>query len=99
MFPVAGISYEVIKWAGKNSNKLFCQLLSKPGMMLQKLTTKEPDDEQLEVALASIKAVLQLEKKYNLKEADKKLLTLEEVDIGGITDIEDTNATLKEFLE
>lgn len=99
MFPVAGISYEVIKWAGKNSNKLFCQLLSKPGMMLQKLTTKEPDDEQLEVALASIKAVLQLEKKYNLKEADKKLLTLEEVDISGLTDIEDTNATLREFLE
>lgn len=99
MLPVAGISYEVIKWAGKNSNKLFCQMLSKPGMMLQKLTTKEPDDQQLEVALASIKAVLELEKKYNLKEADKKLLTLEEVDIAGLTDIENTNATLKEFLE
>ena len=50
-------------------------------MMLQKLTTKEPDDKQLEVALASIKAVLSLEEKYNLKDAKEKMLTLEEVDI------------------
>jgi uncharacterized protein YqhQ len=99
MLPVAGISYEVIKWAGKNSDKLFCKALSFPGMMLQKLTTREPDDEQLEVALASIKAVLQLEKKFDLKDASTKVLTLEEVDITSVADIEDTNATLREFLE
>lgn len=99
MIPVAGISYEIIKFAGKHLDNVFCKALSLPGMMLQKLTTKEPDDEQLEVALASIKAVLFLEEKYNLKEAKEKILTLEEVDIKGLSEIEDTNKGLKDFLE
>lgn len=54
---VAGLSYEVIRWAGKSKSKLVC-ILSKPGMLLQKITTREPDDSQLEVAIASMKAVL-----------------------------------------
>ena len=54
---VAGISYEIIRWAGRSQNKVVC-LLSKPGMWLQKITTREPDDAQLEVAIASMKAVL-----------------------------------------
>lgn len=99
MIPVAGISYEIIKFAGKHLDNMFCRALSAPGMMLQKLTTKEPDDEQLEVALASIKAVLFLEEKYNLKEAKEKILTLEEVDINGLSEIEDTNKGLRDFLE
>ena len=54
---VAGISYEMIKIAGKSKNK--CVLvLTKPGLWLQKVTTREPDDSQLEVAIASLKAVL-----------------------------------------
>jgi uncharacterized protein YqhQ len=68
-------------------------------MLLQKLTTKEPDDQQLEVALSSIKAVLYLEDKFNLKSATTKVLQLEEVDIRNIQEIESTNSTLKEFLE
>jgi uncharacterized protein YqhQ len=99
MLPVAGVSYEIIKFAGKHSNNLACKALSVPGMMLQKLTTKEPDDEQLEVALASIKAVLFLEEKYNLKDANKRILTLEEVDIEALKDIESTNTTLTDFME
>jgi uncharacterized protein YqhQ len=99
MIPVAGISYEIIKFAGKHLDNIFCKALSVPGMMLQKLTTKEPDEEQLEVALSSIKAVLQLEEKYNLKEAKEKILTLEEVDIKELSDIENTNQGLKDFLE
>ena len=99
MIPVAGISYEIIKLAGKYPKNPVCMTLSIPGMMLQKLTTKEPDDEQLEVALSSIKAVLFLEEKYNLKEVDKKILTLEEVDIDGINFMEGTNSTLNDFLE
>lgn len=99
MIPVAGISYEIIKFAGKHLDNIFCKSLSFPGMMLQKLTTKEPDDQQLEVALASIKAVLSLEEKYNLKEAKEKILTLEEVDIKGLSDIENTNKSLRDFLE
>ena len=99
MLSVAGVSYEIIKFAGKHSNNLACKALSVPGMMLQKLTTKEPDDQQLEVALASIKAVLSLEEKYNLKDANKRILTLEEVDIEALKDIESTNTTLTDFME
>lgn len=54
---VAGISYEIIRWAGRSQNKIVC-LLSKPGLALQRITTREPDDSQLEVAIASMKAVL-----------------------------------------
>lgn len=99
MLPVAGISYELIKTAGKCSDKWWARAMSAPGMLLQKLTTKEPDDQQLEVALSSIKAVLFLEEKYNLKEATSKVIQLEEIDISNIAEIESSNATLKEFLE
>jgi uncharacterized protein YqhQ len=99
MLPVAGISYELIKTAGKCSDKWWARAMSAPGMLLQKLTTKEPDDQQLEVALSSIKAVLYLEEKYNLKEASAKIVQLEEIDIRHIAEIESTNSTLKEFLE
>lgn len=54
---ISGISYEIIKWAGRSDSKIV-QFLSKPGMMLQKLTTREPDDSQIEVAIASIQAVI-----------------------------------------
>ena len=53
---IAGIAYEIIRLAGK-SNNLFVRILSAPGMMLQKLTTREPDDDMIEVAIASIEAV------------------------------------------
>jgi len=54
---VAGISYEIIKWAGKSESKLSC-IVSTPGMWLQKLTTREPDDKQIEVAVEALKNVL-----------------------------------------
>lgn len=50
---VAGLSYEVIKWAGRSKNKCV-GILSKPGLWLQRLTTCEPDDSQIEVAIASM---------------------------------------------
>lgn len=50
---VAGLSYEVIKLAGRSSSKCVAWL-SKPGLWLQKLTTREPDDTQIEVAIASM---------------------------------------------
>lgn len=53
---IAGISYELIKWAGNSENPVVC-ILSKPGLMLQRLTTKEPDDEMIEVGIASVEAV------------------------------------------
>jgi uncharacterized protein YqhQ len=54
---VAGVSYEILKFAGKSNNKLV-KLLTKPGLWLQKLTTREPDDSQIEVALVALKEVL-----------------------------------------
>ncbi|MGI6587170.1 MAG: DUF1385 domain-containing protein [Gracilibacteraceae bacterium] len=54
---VAGISYEIIKWAGRSQNKLSCAV-SAPGMWLQKLTTREPDDKQIEVAVEALKNVI-----------------------------------------
>ena len=53
---VAGRSYELLKWAGR-SDSILVKILSLPGLALQKLTTKEPDNKQLEIAIASIKAV------------------------------------------
>ena len=60
---VAGISYEIIKFSGKNQSVLLWKWLSWPGLMLQKLTTREPDDSQLEVAIAALQEVLAIEKK------------------------------------
>jgi uncharacterized protein YqhQ len=53
---IAGISYEFIRFAGKNDTKLV-QLISKPGIWMQGLTTKEPDEKMIEVAIASVGAV------------------------------------------
>lgn len=54
---IAGLSYELLKWAGRSDNMLV-RILSLPGIYLQKLTTKEPDEKQLEVAIVAMKAVL-----------------------------------------
>lgn len=54
---VAGISYEIIKFAGKSKSKCITWL-NAPGKWLQKFTTREPDDSQIEVAIASLKAVI-----------------------------------------
>lgn len=54
---VAGLSYEIIKFAGRHDN-WFTKIISKPGMWLQYITTREPDDSQLEVAIEAMKAVL-----------------------------------------
>ena len=53
---IAGVSYELIKLAGKSDSK-FVQIISYPGMVMQKLTTKEPDAEMVEVAIAAVEAV------------------------------------------
>ena len=52
---VTGISYELIKWLGKTDNML-SRIIAYPGLKLQLITTKEPDDSQIEVAIASLKA-------------------------------------------
>ena len=54
---IAGISYEILKWAGA-SDSIFVKIVSYPGMCLQKITTAEPDESQLEAAIAAMKEVL-----------------------------------------
>jgi uncharacterized protein YqhQ len=58
---IAGLSYEVIKWAGRNRRKRWVRALMWPGLMLQNLTTREPDDAQLQVAIDALEAVLAVE--------------------------------------
>jgi uncharacterized protein YqhQ len=58
---IAGLSYEVIKWAGKNRRKRWVRAIMWPGLMLQNLTTREPDESQLAVAIAALEAVLAVE--------------------------------------
>ncbi|GMQ63925.1 MULTISPECIES: DUF1385 domain-containing protein [Vallitalea] len=54
---IAGLSYEIIKWLGRSESKL-AAVIAKPGLWLQRLTTREPDGSQIEVAIASLKGVL-----------------------------------------
>lgn len=54
---IVGLGYEFIKFAGKHDN-LFVRIISAPGLWIQRLTTKEPDIQQVEVAIASLKAAL-----------------------------------------
>ena len=54
---VSGIAYEAIRFTGKHRNWQWVQLLSWPGLLLQKITTREPSDDQIEVAIAAMKKV------------------------------------------
>ena len=58
---IAGLSFEIIRLAAKNMHRRFVRVLMKPGLLLQRMTTREPDLDQLEVAITSLKAVLTAE--------------------------------------
>ncbi|HEX5096347.1 MAG TPA: DUF1385 domain-containing protein [Acidimicrobiia bacterium] len=64
---IAGLSYEVIRLAAKNMHRAWVRFVMKPGLWLQKLTTREPDLAQLEVAIASLNAVLTAEQKTEVE--------------------------------
>lgn len=55
---VMGISYEVLRLSGKNENNIFFKIITAPGLWMQRLTTKEPDEKQLEVAIKALEKVL-----------------------------------------
>ena len=74
MVPViAGVAYEIIRLAGR-SNNIIVKIISAPGMLLQRLTTKEPDESMVEVAIAAVEAVFDwkdfLKEKFDLSEAE-----------------------------
>lgn len=56
---IAGISYEFLKWSAKNDQHPLVRLVITPGLALQRLTTREPDDDQLEVAIRSVQEALE----------------------------------------
>jgi uncharacterized protein YqhQ len=58
LLPIASVSYEVLKLAGTYRTNKVLQVVNSPGMLIQKLTTKEPDEKMIEVAIRSLKAVV-----------------------------------------
>jgi len=58
---VAGLSYEVIRYAGRHRGGLLARVVLWPGLALQRLTTREPSEEQVQVAVAALKEVLRVE--------------------------------------
>lgn len=70
LFPIAGIAYELIRLAGRFRNSGLLKVLVFPGMLLQRLTTAEPDDAQIEVALRALRGVLEDEGVLALQPAE-----------------------------
>lgn len=93
MFPVAGLAYEFIKMCACHMDRPLFRMMIWPGMILQKLTTREPSDDQLEVALASLRQVIKAEKEKTeyAKEA--------ELEIGSLADLGMISAKVSEFPE
>ena len=73
---VAGIAFEFIMWSARHQDGALVQALVWPGLQLQKLTTREPSDDMVEVAMASLKKVLSMEKEAEIEpnEATNKLV-------------------------
>jgi uncharacterized protein YqhQ len=67
---IAGLSFEVIKWAGRNRRRRWVQWIMYPGLQLQRLTTREPDLDQLAVAIAAMKAVPEVQNPGELSADD-----------------------------
>jgi uncharacterized protein YqhQ len=68
---IAGISFEIIKFAGRNRRRRWVRIVMFPGLQLQKLTTREPDLDQLAVAIAAMQAVLAVENPRDVSDADR----------------------------
>ena len=60
---IAGGSYEIIRWSSRYSDNIFVNLITKPNLALQKLTTRWPDDSQIEVAIAAMNQALNADQK------------------------------------
>ncbi len=102
MLPVAGLAYELIKACAFRMDRPFFRFLIWPGLILQKFTTREPTEDQLEVALASLKQVLGLEKmilKDGLLDLKKGFNGLKEIEISSLQDLGEIVARVEEFPE
>lgn len=91
---VSGVTYEIIKWMGSNNNKC-TKILSYPGLMLQKLTTREPNLEQLEVAIVSLKVAEGIETVESIKEKYNKKLEDEDMDVEDTKELESVQGDIQ----
>ena len=71
---VAGLAYELIRWGGSSTGS-FVRIIMFPGLMLQNLTTREPDDEQIEVAIAALQGALGSESTEEIEESQLPLIS------------------------
>jgi uncharacterized protein YqhQ len=71
MFVVTGIAYEIIRWAGKHRTNRWVRGIMWPGLQLQRLTTREPSLDQLEVSIAALSAVLEVEDPSKVTDEDR----------------------------
>ena len=62
MFPVAGLTYELIRYCSRHLERTWTRAVVQPGLWLQKITTREPSDDQLEIALAALRSALAMER-------------------------------------
>jgi uncharacterized protein YqhQ len=97
---IAGVSYEFIRLAGRSDSKVIT-ILSKPGLWLQGLTTREPDDEMIEVAILSVEAVFdwkayQVDNKIQPKRQRKARKVVEEEQVDEVKSVSPTLNTEQE---
>ncbi|NBU21383.1 DUF1385 domain-containing protein, partial [bacterium] len=99
---VAGLAYEFIKACAFRMDQPVFRALIFPGLVLQRLTTREPDDDQLEVALASLRQVLKLEK-LSRDSSPSKSVVLEsaknEIEVSQLSELHPVDAKVAEFAE
>jgi uncharacterized protein YqhQ len=60
---IAGVSYEIIRFSAKHASSLFA-IMTRPGLWLQRITTRQPDDKQVECAIIALNEAMELEKQH-----------------------------------
>ncbi|MBI5529157.1 MAG: DUF1385 domain-containing protein [Deltaproteobacteria bacterium] len=77
VFPIGGISYELLKLSGKHRSNALVRALSSPGLLMQRLTTREPTDDQIEVALVSLRKTLWREARWGETPRTSRIVNVE----------------------
>ena len=90
IFPfVIGIGFEFIKYAGKHSSHIIVRIISAPGLWIQRLTTKKPDDQQLEVAIVSLRLALKMDTMDTMDTIEEIAKVVEVVEIEKAEEVEE----------
>ncbi len=97
---VAGISYEILRLAGRTDN-IIMRIISAPGLMLQKLTTKEPDDDMIEVAIAAIEAVFDWRAFRSVYDEDgtDAFEFIDDDDVDNVDEVDESKEDISDFTD